>query len=247
MAELLKCIECQKPVSSSLNSCPHCSTKFIKGVECQVCGQILKESESYKKFGGSYERGNASWFTYYHKSCWNTITAVPKHDKNKEVFGNCSVCHTPYVKECDGTYYLNCSNCGQHITVQYEDPYVLCHFCSNKLLREQSITVSLRNKTLYSHTICYTKEKQLSVAESNKSYYAEQIREEKEKRERNRRNQNYVYWNGERTQGGRSEGGIGCGIIMISIFCIIGGLAGHTIALVIGILGIISTIYHLIE
>jgi hypothetical protein len=46
IAKLITCIECGSKVSSSASSCPGCNTLRPQGVNCILCQEVLKQSES---------------------------------------------------------------------------------------------------------------------------------------------------------------------------------------------------------
>lgn len=80
MPDLLKCMECGGMVSSEADKCPHCNTgrDGIRGVNCKVCGGLLKFSECYRY--------------YFHDSCYQQVTR--KIVERKKTI-NCPVCAEP--------------------------------------------------------------------------------------------------------------------------------------------------------
>lgn len=86
MAQLINCIECNKPVSSNAEKCPHCGIRSFHGSTCVICNGVSKFSDmlflSYNgQYGGSFTA---------HPTCY--VVDVPQ-DSKVTVKLNCPVCN----------------------------------------------------------------------------------------------------------------------------------------------------------
>ncbi|MGL4375112.1 MAG: hypothetical protein ACRCT1_01630 [Microcoleaceae cyanobacterium] len=81
MSQVLRCIECDKPIHAGTSDCPHCHTPYPFGVGCVGCCQVIKESEAIK-----HDSHNGLTIKYFHPSCFEqvmqTITKNVDFDEN---------------------------------------------------------------------------------------------------------------------------------------------------------------------
>jgi hypothetical protein len=68
MSQVLRCLECDKPIHAGTSDCPHCHTPHPFGVGCVACCQVLKESEAIK-----HDSHNGLTIKYFHPSCFEQV------------------------------------------------------------------------------------------------------------------------------------------------------------------------------
>ena len=182
MPELLKCIECGKPVSSNAWSCPHCGIREFTGVECHYCRKISKISELSVKEKQGYDSLILDY--YYHSSCLKSIrddgrvAEEPKIEK-----GSCSVCGYSYVvKPTDyrsssewGYYYaVRCSNCGQGVSSKPDMTKIsVCLVCNHDVATEKAVCIDYLGEKCYLHSVCNSQKSLENIRLKNESYYAD--------------------------------------------------------------------------
>jgi len=165
MATLLKCIECGGMVSSQASQCPRCTTNYPFGVKCIVCCQNLKRSGALKKtkeYGGAENKIEVKFF---HEACYQQVSQL-KIGRSRIT---CHVCKNPI--EFDTSSTVSCYNCGQEIRTHFKDPsFAPCCYCNLPLNKSLEVAVKQVNRqfldgvtreTVYSHKVCYTKERQV--------------------------------------------------------------------------------------
>ena len=155
MADLLKCMECGGMVSSEAYKCPHCNTgrDGIRGVNCIVCGEILKISEARRMESRKFDDRN----DYFHDSCYQQVT---RKIVEKQTI-NCPVCTQPHQFSYDNrNQSINCSKCGHpyKCTVK-NDTYSSCFYCGYPLENNLEVRIG-KNFNFYSHKLCYTPQRQ---------------------------------------------------------------------------------------
>lgn len=184
MARLIKCIECNKQLSSDARSCPHCKTSHPDGVVCELCSGKLKKSESLQA-PSSY--GSFSYKSF-HKDCFENLQNVVQLDTiiPKPKVTACPVCRKgkfeiPFTKNASPPKSLRCycESCGHQFGFSISDsewPYSNCFYCDQVLIKKGSIkfkdvtgTYDHDAKDVYTHSLCY----QASERRSNRSdvYY----------------------------------------------------------------------------
>jgi DNA-directed RNA polymerase subunit RPC12/RpoP len=158
-------------VSSEADKCPHCNTgrDGIRGVNCLVCGGLLKFSEARRITKGYYEYAKSE---FCHDACYQQVTR--KIVEKKQTI-NCPVCSEPnqfsYAQQSSNkprSNYkerINCAKCGHPYEYQQtkeNDPYTECKYCG--FLLEKNREVLIKNYyggyDHYAHKVCYTNERQ---------------------------------------------------------------------------------------
>ncbi len=157
MADLLKCMECGGLVSSEAYKCPHCNTgrDGIRGVNCTVCGEILKISEARKMQHHLLDdRTN-----FFHDSCYQQVSR--KSVENPTIKINCPVCTQPnQFPYRNRNKYINCSQCGHPFECKVQnDPYTSCFYCGYTLEKNLEVRIG-KTYNFYAHKLCYTPQRQ---------------------------------------------------------------------------------------
>lgn len=165
MANLLKCMECGGMVSSQASQCPRCTTNYPFGVKCVVCCQNLKRSEALKKtkeYGGAENQIEVKFF---HEACYQQVSQL-RLGRSRIT---CHVCQNPIDFNTSST--VSCYNCGQEIRTHFQDPsFAPCCYCGLPLNKSLEVAVKevsrqfldgLTTEKVYSHNVCYTKERQV--------------------------------------------------------------------------------------
>ncbi len=107
MAELVKCFECGKSISSSVSSCLNCNTAFPHGELCVVCEIRGRASELVRK---EIDSIYTHQYRYFHSHCLNAVLNTD---------ARCETCGEPLVP----LLKAECRNCGQ----RQDAPS--CHYC----------------------------------------------------------------------------------------------------------------------
>jgi len=68
MPELLRCIECDTPITFHDHQCPHCYTEYPLGVICLGCFETLKQSAAVQ-----HETHTTNSIKYFHPACYQKI------------------------------------------------------------------------------------------------------------------------------------------------------------------------------
>ena len=68
MPELLRCIECDAPITFDDHQCPHCYTEYPLGVICLGCFETLKQSTAVQ-----HETHTKNSIKYFHPACYQKI------------------------------------------------------------------------------------------------------------------------------------------------------------------------------
>jgi hypothetical protein len=63
LAQLIRCIECERQISSDARNCPHCGTHHTKGRKCAICCNVGKVSEGL--WTSSYD--------WVHPACYEEV------------------------------------------------------------------------------------------------------------------------------------------------------------------------------
>lgn len=188
MSQLRQCVECGKPVSSSLSTCPHCGLPPT-GVTCHVCLKSLRQSDAVSFFI-TYPvdyRNDRRYHYGYHSTTGKHFVCNSCNKKIKDVVGSfkndksvdCPVCRKSqqvnnfYFKGFNflESHKLNCSNCGHNFEYKIEDnPFVSCTYCHHPVEKAAGIKLDLPvsptrsryglDKYSYSHDFCYVSERQ---------------------------------------------------------------------------------------
>jgi hypothetical protein len=156
MAQLTKCIECGKDISSKAIFCPHCQTKYPKGTECVVCKKNVRVSSGKNNFGIVMQTMHTACFDeinqcqYSCPVCKNLITKQDAIVYAKDDYGRDK--HTE-----EGT----CAKCGHPIPVKF------CRYCHQRLIKDTAVKLSEREAGIeirrFTHQACYSSRHSRSV------------------------------------------------------------------------------------
>lgn len=134
MAKLTNCIECDGRISNEAKECPHCKTKYPRGVRCLFCEQVMKQPEAR----------SAGFESWAHHSC---------HETMKSDTIGCPACHT----RINGPRIEKCPKCGHPFRIE------ICHYCYlpvyTQKAKEWETYSSLHSDdtdTVYAHPLCYS-------------------------------------------------------------------------------------------
>jgi hypothetical protein len=147
-------MECGGMVSSEANQCPHCKTNCygIRGVNCTVCGEILKFSEARRMQNPFFDERSDS----FHDSCYQQVS---RKSVEKQTI-NCPVCTQPNQFSYNNrNQRINCSKCGHPYEGKVQnDTYSCCFYCGYIL--EKNLEVRIGKTSGYAHKLCYTPQRQ---------------------------------------------------------------------------------------
>jgi hypothetical protein len=200
MAELLKCIECGKPVSSAALSCPHCGTSKFRGICCDICGKIDKITLMNQGF---YQKQIYGYYytKYTHITCQELIKETSTVVLPSYCY-SCPVCKTSYaLDKTRKSLEFNCKNCGHLIKASnpyFDDLFTNCLACGQIVVRQKAVTINHLDKIYCFHPVCgYNKslknlifgniEKEIEYSKQSKIEY-EKWQLEKKRLEDSKRN-----------------------------------------------------------
>lgn len=159
---IIKCYECGAPVDGLAYSCANCRTTKVHGVNCCVCHETLKFSESVTD--------NEH---YFHKACHTAVlqSFVPE----PPVTVSCPNCRAKYEFQYALRFFrcfeqhpndnfcgsIKCSKCGNYFNYPYVSdsdlPYTNCELCGLKLNKKHATTVYVAfpsSRPPYAHKVC---------------------------------------------------------------------------------------------
>lgn len=158
MAKLTKCIECNGKVSSEAGECPHCKTKYPRGVSCVFCAQVMKHSEARSTREIKQEE------PWTHHRCYETA-------KLKSDTIVCRVCHT----RVNGSVVAVCPKCGHPFRVE------ICYYCCRPVYAEKAkIWEEYSGYTdsrydVYAHPLCASSNKKCFIASAVCDPFAQEL------------------------------------------------------------------------
>lgn len=156
--DLIKCIECGNQVSIHASSCPQCTTKYICGSHCCICGKI-----------GTYSKGITKGVIgrWMHTECFNEISNeidnVPPYmcpACNKATTYTSTLHFKNFNEELVSkgllprTYielhaYGECSQCG------HPKKFHICEICGITIHPAFARKVTYKEDKVYVHQKCY--------------------------------------------------------------------------------------------
>lgn len=158
MAKLTNCIECDGKVSSEAVECPHCKTKYPRGVYCVFCAQVMKQSEARSTRERRQEK------PWAHHRCYETMTM-------KSYTIVCRACHT----RVNGSPTGKCPKCGHPFRVN------TCYYCDLPVYEEKAKNweeYSWRSEdryTVYAHPKCYSSNNKCFIASAVCDPFAQEL------------------------------------------------------------------------
>jgi hypothetical protein len=123
---IIKCIECGKQVTDTINVCIHCQNNPF-GVRCYLCGQSLAESKASRKSSNYYHAECMDQFLFQFASvntnwlkcpeCGKTIPDPPNTEQLLETIDGYNYSHA----------FMPCPFCGFTKVLGYKGECVKCH------------------------------------------------------------------------------------------------------------------------
>jgi hypothetical protein len=135
MSDMVKCIECGKPVHKDAPKCPACNTPHALGVVCAACGRSLKASQAVHIFHhyhtACFERAfksiRAQKGRVACRSCGNRIDVPYLASQFQELLAGAEKpVKYPSVFYMDVASKIECPKCGNPRVVDFSQSCAVC-------------------------------------------------------------------------------------------------------------------------